>query len=90
MTLPYLYDLINYHRIARRVWKIQINMCVNFISSDNTGETCTIYTWSKNVSIIQGRDTNDIIKEFFKSFLHDYQEKLKTIKGTILYFKVFI
>ena len=26
---PYLYDLINNHRIVRRVWKIQINIHVN-------------------------------------------------------------
>ena len=32
-VIPYLYDLINDHRIVRRVWKIQINMHVNFISS---------------------------------------------------------
>ena len=49
---PYLYDLINDHRIARRVWKIQISMRVNFISSKDTGETRTIYVWSDNVSII--------------------------------------
>ena len=36
---PYLYDLINDHRIVRRVWKIQICMHVNFISSRDTGET---------------------------------------------------
>ena len=59
---PYLYDLINDHRIARRVWKIQINMHVNFISSKDTGETCTIYTWSNNVSIMRSKDTNGIIK----------------------------
>ena len=40
---PYLYDLINDHRIARRVWKIQISMHVNFISSKDTGETPIIY-----------------------------------------------
>ena len=40
---PYLYDLINDHRIGRRVWKIQINMHVNFISSRDTGETRTYY-----------------------------------------------
>ena len=28
----HLCDLINDHRIARRVWKIQISICVNFIS----------------------------------------------------------
>ena len=77
MIMPYLYDLINDHRIARRVWKIQINMRINFISSKHTGRTRTIYTWSNNVSIMQGKDTNDIIKELFESFLHDYQEKVE-------------
>ena len=32
----YLYDLINDHKIARRVWKIQINIHVNLISSKDT------------------------------------------------------
>ena len=36
----HLYDLI---KIARRVWEIQVSMCVNFISSKDTGETRTIY-----------------------------------------------
>ena len=39
----YLYDLINDHSIVRRVWKIQICMHVNFVSSKDTEETCTIY-----------------------------------------------
>ena len=82
MIMPYLDDLINDHGIARRVWKIQINMHVNFISSRDTGETRTIYTWSNNVGNMRGRDTKDIIKELFESFLNDYQEKLKTIKGS--------
>ena len=47
---PYLYDLINDHRIARRVWKIQINMHVNFISFRDTGETRIYYVWSDNIS----------------------------------------
>ena len=84
MIMSYLYDLINNHRTATRVWKIQINMHVNFISSKDTGETRTIYKWSNNyvvVSIMWRKDTNDIIKELFESFLHDYQENLKTIKG---------
>ena len=40
---PHLYDLINDHMIARRVWKIQISMRVNFISSKDTGETRTTF-----------------------------------------------
>ena len=83
----HLYDLINDHRIARRVWKIQISMRVNFISSKDTGETRTIYVWSDNVSIMQGNDTDDIIRELFRSFLHNYQEELKIIKGSDFVFK---
>ena len=79
---PYLYDLINDHRIAKRVWKIQINMHVNFISSTDTGETRTYYIWSDNISIMQGKNINDIVIETFDSFLYDYQKELKNIKGS--------
>ena len=54
---PYLYDLINNHRIVRRVWKIQINMQVNFISSINPKETRIYYACSDNLSVMQGSET---------------------------------
>ena len=38
-------------------------MHVNFISSRDTEETGIYYIWSDNVSIIQGENTNDIIKK---------------------------
>ena len=72
---PHLYDLINDHWIARRVRKIQISMRINFISSRDTGDTRTIYIWKDNVSIMWGSDTDDIIRELFRSFLHSYQEE---------------
>ena len=59
---PYLYDLINDHRIARRVWKIQISMRANFISSKDTGKIRTIYIWSDNVRIMQVNDPDYIIR----------------------------
>ena len=68
MIAPYISDLINDHKNVRRVWKTQISMYFNFIFSEDTGETRTIYVWSDNVSIMQGSDTDDIIKEIFKSF----------------------
>ena len=74
--------MINDYRIARRVWKFQISMRVNFASPKDTGETRTIYVWSNNESIMRGRDTVDIIREPFRSFLHNYQEELKIIKGS--------
>ena len=79
--------MINDHKISRKVWKIQINMHVSFISSKDTAENRIYYIWSDNVSIMRGIDTNDIIKELFESFLHDYQEKLKTIKGSDFLFE---
>ena len=36
---------------------------------------------------MQGIDTNYIINEIFGSLLHDYQEKLKTIKGSDFVFE---
>ena len=74
--------MVNDHRIDRRVWKIQISMRANFISSKDTGETRTIYGRSNNESIMRGSDTDDIIRKLFKSFLHNYQEELKIISGS--------
>ena len=92
--------MINNHRNARGkknsklgvwitgVWKIQIPMPVDFISSKDTGETCTIYVWSNNVSIIQGRDTDDIVRQLFRSFFPNYQEELKIIKRSDFVFEI--
>ena len=62
-------------------------MHVNFISSKDTGETRTIYVWGDNISIVWGSDTDDIIIELFRSFLHNYQDELKKIKGSDFVFK---
>ena len=79
--------MINDHRIARRVWKIQISMRANFISSKDTGETCIIYIWTDNVSIMRGSDTDYVIRKIFRSFLRNYQEELKIIKGSDFVFE---
>ena len=47
-------------------------MYVNFISSKDNGETLTIYVWSDNVEIRLSNETDDTIKELFKSFLNNY------------------
>ena len=75
----HLYHLINDHRIARKVWKIETSMRVNFVSSKDNGEIRTIYVRSNNETISWGSDTNDIIRERFRYFLHNYQEQLKII-----------
>ena len=76
--MPYLSDLINDHKGIRnnsKEWKIQINMHVNFISSNNTGETRTIFVLSNNEEIRSGNETDDIIKGPLNSFLTNYQNE---------------
>ena len=62
-------------------------MHVNFVSSKDTGETRIYQMWSDNVSIMQGKDTNDIIREIFDSFLYNYQKELKNNKGSDFVFE---
>ena len=85
MIKPYLSDIINDHKKSTEVtdyetqfgeWKIQLTMQMNFISSKDSGETCTMYVRSCNIKIIMGSETNDIIEELRES-LQKYQEGLE-------------
>ena len=76
--MPYLSDLINENKAIENnsnEWKIQINMHVNFVSSNDTGEIRTIFVWSDNEEIRLGNETDDIIKELLNSFLNNYQKE---------------
>ena len=78
MIKPYLSDLINENKAIENnsnEWKIQINMNVNFVSSNDTGETRTIFVWSDNEEIRLGNETDDIIKGLINSFLNNYQKE---------------
>ena len=69
MIMSYLSDLINDHKSIRNEsneWKIQLNMGVNFVSSNDTGAIRTFCVHS---------DNEEIINELFKSFLSNYQEE---------------
>ena len=52
-------------------------MAINFISSKDSDETRTMHTKNNNVEIMVGSETNEIVQDFFKSFLQKYQEGLK-------------
>ena len=76
--MPYLSDLINEIKAIENIsnaWKIQINMHVNFVSSNDTGEIRTIFVWSDNEEIRLGNETDDIIKGLINSFLNNYQKE---------------
>ena len=84
-------DLINDHKTIRnksKEWKTQINMNVNFFSSNDTVEIRTIFAWNDNGDIRLGNETDDIIKGLLNSFLNNYQKEETILRnGTDFVFK---
>ena len=58
--------MIDNHK-AHSEWKIQLIMRIKFISSLDTNEFRIMHTKSNNIEIMNGTETNDIIKELFES-----------------------
>ena len=82
--MSYFSDLINDHKAIRNnsnEQKIQINVNVNSVSSNDTGETCTIFVWSDNEEIRSGNETDDIVKELLNSFLNNYQKEEEILRN---------
>ena len=73
---PYLRELIKDHK-NKGEWKIQLTAQINFISlRPGSNETRVMHTRSANEEFMYGSDTDEIIKEIFKSLLQRYQENL--------------
>ena len=82
--MPYLNGLINDHKTIRNnsnEWKIQINMHVNFVSSNATGETRTIFVWSDNEEIRSDNEAGYIVKGLLNSFLNNYQKEEMVLRN---------
>ena len=79
--MPGLADLINKKKNDRVECKIQLNMGVNFISTNDTGEIRTFYVRSDNEEIRSGNETPEIITKLIKSFLSNYQEEEKILRN---------
>ena len=74
---PYLRELINDHK-NKGEWTIQLTAQINFISlRPGSNETRVMHTKSINEEFLNGSDTDEIIKELFKSLLQRYQENLQ-------------
>ena len=80
---PYLAEMINDYK-SKGEWKIQLTAEINFTSlKPDSDETRIMHTKSDSTEFIIGSDTNDVIKELFKSFLQRYQESLQeNMKGS--------
>ena len=78
MINPYLSDLINENKAIENnsnESKIQINMHVNFVSSNDAGEIRTIFVWSDNEAIRIGNETDNFFERLVNSFLNNYQKE---------------
>ena len=79
----YLRKLINYYK-NKSEWKLQLTAEISFISlKRGSDETRVMHTKSDNEKIMNGSDTDEIIKELFESFLQKYEENLQEkMKGS--------
>ena len=70
----YLADMINDYK-SKGEWKIQLTAEINFTSlKPDSDETRIMDAKSDNKEIMIDSDTNEVIKELFKSFLQRHQE----------------
>ena len=68
--------MINDHK-TQSEWKIQLTMQINFISPKDFEETCTMHTEKRNIEIMMGNESDEIIEELCESLLQKYQEGLE-------------
>ena len=79
--------MINDHKAQFGEWKIQLSVSIKFISSKDSNETRIMHTWSDNIEIMIGIETDNIIDEFFKSLLQKYQASSeKSQKGSDFFY----
>ena len=79
----YLRKLINYYK-NKGEWKLQLTAEISFVSlKPGSNETRAMHTKSNNEEIMNGSDTDEIIKRLFVSFLQKYEENLQEkMKGS--------
>ena len=81
MIRPYLRGMINNHKTLSKgslgkifdnnlhgEWKIQLTMQINFVSSLDPGEICTMDSKSKNIKILMNIETDNILMKFLNIF----------------------
>ena len=73
----YLRELIN-HQKNKGEGKIQFTGAINFVSlKPGSDETHVMYTRSFNEEVMEGSDTDEVIKLLFESFLKTYDLNLQ-------------
>ena len=78
---PYLKDIINNFK-KPDMWKIQLTIANNFISSISNDEECVMHSKSDDIEMMINGEVDEVIKELFDSFKNRYQNNLGLMKGS--------
>ena len=58
------------------MWKIQLTIAINFISSIENTQECAMHSKSVNIKVLINDNANELIKELFNSPRNRYQNNL--------------
>ena len=83
MITPYLYEIINKKKSTNQ--KTQLDIGINFSNLTDKEKNHTSYIKSKNIEILPGDDTNEIIKELTASLFENYQDQLLILRNSSNY-----
>ena len=64
---PYLKDMIIDLQISD-MWKIQLTIAINFISSKDVDEQCVIHSKSENIEVMPYDDAYEVLIKFLSHF----------------------
>ena len=64
------------------MWKIQLTIANDFISSIDNDEECVMHSKSDNIEIMINDEVDEAIKDFFDSLKNRYQNNLELMKGS--------
>ena len=82
MVMPFdfkIEEFINSHK--NNEYKVQLNMAVNFINVTGEENIRTFYVKCDNKEIRADNNTNEIITELVKSFLHNYWKEEQIVRN---------
>ena len=72
------------------MWKIQLTMAINFISSKDNDEERVMHSKSYHIEFLIYDNANEIIEELFESLLNRYQIGMETsMRGSNFIFDCF-
>ena len=77
---------IRSNRKKSDIWRIQLTIANNFVSSLNNDGERIMHSKSDNIEIVINDEANEVIKELSDSLKNRYQNNLESMKGNEFFF----